>query len=124
MSIFFSGPPPTINEFATNSGTIYGHPNAAGAEAVDAARYFRTPPLGFPRLSWSFSLHLERLRFYLTWQATPDLRAHKPEIVAPDDADTTFFGSDIDGTDSRTSSAHQLRHLMQQEWLRCFCSPS
>lgn len=58
---------------------------------------FARHPLGSPRLSWSFSLHLERLRFYLTWQATPDLRAHKPEFVAPDGADTTFFGSDIDG---------------------------
>jgi subtilisin family serine protease len=29
--------------------------------------------------------------------ATPDLRSHKPEIVAPDGIDTTFFGSDTDG---------------------------
>src|SRR5262249_60888781 len=36
----------TIREFATNSGTIYGHANANGAEAVGAAAYFETPAFG------------------------------------------------------------------------------
>jgi hypothetical protein len=35
-----------INEFATNSGTIYGHANAAGAEATGAADYVKTPAFG------------------------------------------------------------------------------
>ena len=98
---FFSGQPPTINEFATNSGTIYGHPNAAGAEAVGAARYLRTPPFGVspPVLEFFSSSGTTPILFDLAGSrlATPDLRAHKPEIVAPDGADTTFFGSDIDG---------------------------
>ena len=41
--INFSG---TIQEFATNSGTIFGHANAVGAEAVGAARYTNTPAFG------------------------------------------------------------------------------
>ena len=36
----------TIQEFATNSGTLYGHANAVGAEAVGAAAYFNTPAFG------------------------------------------------------------------------------
>ena len=46
---FCSGQPPTINEFDTQSSTIFGHANAVGAEAVGAARYLLTRrPLGFP----------------------------------------------------------------------------
>ena len=33
----------TIDDYPTNSGTIYGHANAAGAEAVGAAFYLDTP---------------------------------------------------------------------------------
>ena len=36
----------TINEFNTNSGTVYGHANAVGAEAVGAAFYQQTPEFG------------------------------------------------------------------------------
>ena len=35
-----------IDEHDTNSGTIFGHPNAAGAEAVGAAFYADTPEFG------------------------------------------------------------------------------
>ena len=36
----------TVNEYDTNSSTTYGHANAAGAEAVGAAFYQRTPEFG------------------------------------------------------------------------------
>ena len=36
----------TINQFATNSSTSYGHANAAGARALGAARYSQTPEFG------------------------------------------------------------------------------
>jgi hypothetical protein len=36
----------TINEYATNSSTSYGHPIAAGGQGVGAARYSNTPDYG------------------------------------------------------------------------------
>jgi hypothetical protein len=100
---FYSGAPPIINEFDTQSGTIYGHANASGGEAVGAARYSNTPAFGVsPPVLESFSSSGSTpILFDLTGNrlATPDPRPDKPEIVAPDGADTTFFGSfDFDGT--------------------------
>ena len=91
-----------INEFNTQSGTIFGHANAVGAEAVGAARYSNTPAFSvFPPILESFSSSgATPILFDLAGNrlAAPDPRAHKPEIVAPDGVDTTFFGSDTDGT--------------------------
>ena len=94
--------PATLNEFDTQSSTIFGHANAVGAEAVGAARYSNTPAFSvFPPILESFSssgatpILFDRSGNRL---ATPDLRSQKPEIVAPDGVDTTFFGSDTDGT--------------------------
>jgi hypothetical protein len=86
----------TIQEFATNSGTLYGHANAVGAEAVGAAAYFNTPAFGVspPVLEDYSSRGTTPILFDQAGNrlATPELRA-KPEIVAPDGVDTTFFGS-------------------------------
>ena len=91
----------TVNEFDTQSSTVFGHKNAAGAEAVGAAAYFSTPAFGVsPPLLESFSSSGPTpILFDLAGNrlATPDPRADKPEIVAPDGADTTFFGTDADG---------------------------
>ena len=38
----------TVNEFDTASGTVYGHANAAGAEAVGAAAWYQTEEWGSP----------------------------------------------------------------------------
>jgi subtilisin family serine protease len=86
----------TVDEFATHSSTIYGHPNAAGAEAVGAAFFYDTPRYGTdPSVLEAFS----------SWGGTPILfnisgnrlaspiTREKPEIVAPDGGNTTFFGS-------------------------------
>jgi Subtilase family len=91
----------TVNEFNTQSSTIFGHKNAAGAQTVGAAAYFSTPAFGVsPPLLNSFSSSGPTpILFDLAGNrlATPDPRADKPEIVAPDGADTTFFGTDTDG---------------------------
>ena len=94
--------PATLNEFDTQSSTIFGHANAVGAEAVGAARYSNPPAFSvFPPILESFSssgatpILFDRLGNRLS---TPDPRSQKPEIVAPDGVDTTFFGSDTDGT--------------------------
>jgi hypothetical protein len=91
-----------INEFNTQGSTIFGHRNAVGAEAVGAAGYSNTLAFSvFPPILESFSSSgATPILFDLAGNrlATPDPRAHKPEIVAPDGVDTTFFGSDTDGT--------------------------
>ena len=107
----FSGPDPglmkyvalrssfVINEFATHSGTIYGHANAVGAAAVGAAAYFNTPAFSVspPVVETFSSSGTTPILFDLAGNllAAPDQRADKPGIVAPDGANTTFFGSDI-----------------------------
>ena len=87
----------TINDFDTSSSTVYGHANAAGAEAVGAAAYFETPEFGFdPALLESFSSGgLTPILFDLTGSPIFELR-QKPGIVCPDGTNTTFFGFDFE----------------------------
>jgi hypothetical protein len=85
----------TINKFATNSGTLQGHPGAAGAMAVGAAFYFQTPACGTtPAVLEPYSSEGGTpILFDATGTrlATPVTR-QKPEIVGPDGGNTTFFG--------------------------------
>jgi hypothetical protein len=87
----------TVDEFATNSGTSYGHANAAGAQAVGAARYTQTPAYGtMPPLLESFSsAGGTPILFNTAGGAVNELR-QKPEFVAPDGGDNTFFGFDYE----------------------------
>ncbi|MDJ0691804.1 MAG: S8 family serine peptidase [Xenococcaceae cyanobacterium MO_188.B32] len=81
-------------EYSTFSSTIFGHPNANGAEAVGAS-FYQTPTelesfssVGITPIL--FDRHGDRL-------SEPEIR-HKPEIVAPDGTNTTFFGTeDVEG---------------------------
>jgi hypothetical protein len=88
----------TIQEFATNSSTIFGHANAVGAQAVGAAAYFNTPGFGVsPAVLNSYSsAGGTPILFDVNGNRISDTRANKPEIVAPDCANTTFF---VPGTD-------------------------
>jgi subtilase family protein len=100
------GAPVAIDAYATHSGTIQGHPGAAGAIAVGAAFFADTPNCGVspamlePYSSEGgtpilFNSSGDRL-------ATPLLR-QKPDVVGPDGVNTTFFGyplSDGLATDS------------------------
>jgi hypothetical protein len=91
----------TIKEFATRSGTSYGHAIAAGGQAVGAVRYDRTPEYGVspPRLE-SFSSHGGTpILFDTAGNPVMELR-QKPDFVAPDGGDNTFFGSDYEGNGS------------------------
>jgi hypothetical protein len=94
------GPLITVNEFDTASGTIFGHANAVGAEAVGAASYRQTPAFGVspPVLESFSSAGTTPILFTTAGTPTFDPRADKPEIVAPDDTNTTFFipGRDIE----------------------------
>lgn len=110
----FSGPIPNfmkyvlfgfrgeINDFNTQSGTLYGHANAVGAEAVGASFFRQTPEFGVtPPVLEPFSSPGPTPIFFDTQGnrlATPEIR-QKPEIVAPDGTSTTvpgfetFFGT-------------------------------
>ena len=88
----------TIDEFATNSGTSYGHPMAAGGMAVGAARYSQTPAYGVspPVLEYFSSKGGIPILFDTAGNPVYELR-QKPDFVAPNGGDTTFFGSDYEG---------------------------
>lgn len=85
----------SINAFATNSPTIQGHPSAAGAIAVGAAFFFRTPLCGTaPAVLESFSsAGGDPILFGPSGArlAAPLLR-QKPDFVAPDGVNDTFLG--------------------------------
>jgi hypothetical protein len=87
-----------VNEFATASSTTYGHPNAAGGRAVGAARYSHTPAYGVspPLLEYFSSAGGTPIYFDTAGNPVYVVR-QKPEIVAPDGGDTTFFGADYEG---------------------------
>jgi PKD repeat protein len=99
-SVFF-GSGIAINEHTTTSGTdnstLFGHANAAGAEAVGAADYLDTPRNGIaPPLLESFSSKGGTpILFDTTGNPIPALVRQKPEIVAPDGVNTTFFPTPV-----------------------------
>ena len=93
--VAFSSSAFSINEFDTASGTIFGHANAAGAEAVGVAYYGFTPEFGVspPVLEWFSSAGSSPIYFDASGVSlpTPAVRA-KPGIVAPDGVSSTFPG--------------------------------
>ncbi len=92
----------TINEFPTHSATLVGHANAAGAEAVGASFFLATPEFGTapPALESFSSAGGSAILFDTNGNplAAPEVRL-KPEIVAVDGVNTTFFFSDSYGGD-------------------------
>lgn len=86
---------PTLLEHATHSPTLYGHANAAGAIAVGAAHFYDTPIFGrTPPMLASFSA-AGGTPIVATAAGDPmyELRL-RPDIVAPDGGNTSFFGND------------------------------
>ena len=101
----------TVDEYDTASGTVYGHANAAGAEAVGAAAWYQTEEWGSPLRpqclpaclnSFSsaggtpvfFGKNGRRL-------PVPEVRI-KPGVTGPDGGNTSFFyfdmGFEVPGT--------------------------
>ena len=94
----------TVDEYDTASGTVFGHANAAGAEAVGAAAWYQTEEWGSPFRpecvpaclnSFSsaggtpvfFGKNGRRLPF-------PEVRT-KPGVTGPDGGNTSFFFFDL-----------------------------
>jgi hypothetical protein len=94
----------TVNEFDTASGTVYGHANAAGAEAVGAAAWYQTEEWGsplrpqcFPACLNSFSSAGGTPVFFGKngkRLSVPQIRI-KPGVTGPDGGNTTFFFFDL-----------------------------
>ena len=92
-----------LNEYDTNSSSSYGHSNAAGAEAVGAARYTETPVFGVdpPLIEFFSAAGGTPILFEKdgTPLASPDVRL-KPGVTGPDGGNTTFFfpfSTDLEG---------------------------
>lgn len=86
----------TFDEYATHSGTIFGHSNAAGAAAVGAAPWYGTPAFGMdPPTVESFSSRGPMsILFDDAGNRVPEIVRPKPDFVAPDGGNTTFFAVD------------------------------
>jgi len=88
-----------INEYDTGSSTCVGHPNAAGAVAVGAAPYILTPAFGTdPAVLESFSSAGGTAILFATDGTRLSTAEYRPTplIVAPDNANTTFFSAGYD----------------------------
>ncbi len=86
-------------EFATNSSTIIGHPNANGAIAVGAVFYEDTPDFGQPDPIIEPFSSAGGTPILLTPcgdPIDPEVR-QKPEVSGPDGGNNTFFGGDAEG---------------------------
>jgi subtilisin family serine protease len=87
-----------IREYDTASGSLFGHANAKGAQAVGAAFFAETPAFGVnpPEVEPFSAAGTTPILFDPQGNRLlqPEVR-QKPEIVAPDGTNTTFFGTDI-----------------------------
>jgi subtilisin family serine protease len=94
----------TVDEYDTASPTIYGHANAAGAEAVGAAAWYQTAAWGSPLRPQCLPACLNSfssaggvpILFDHDGRrlAAPEVRI-KPGVTGPDGGDTSFFFSDL-----------------------------
>jgi hypothetical protein len=97
----------TITKFATNSGTLQGHPGAKGAAAVGAAFFANTPSCGFtPTLEYFSSAGGDPILFDATGKPQAAEFRQKPDFVGPDGGNDTFLGFTLSaGQDTSTITA-------------------
>lgn len=98
--------------FATSSPTIQGHPGAAGAAAVGAS-YFRANPVCLPAVYPAYTLESyssaggDPILFDKTGTSQTPVIRQKPDFVAPDGGNTTFFAQKLG---ARSSSVPQCQN--------------
>jgi hypothetical protein len=97
----------TINSFATHSGTLQGHPGAAGALAIGAAFFVSSPSCDFtPTLELFSSAGGDPILFDSTGtRLTTPVTRQKPDLVGPDGGNDTFLGFTLASGDIADSSS-------------------
>jgi hypothetical protein len=103
----------TITQFATNSGTLQGHPGAAGAAAVGAAFFANTLSCGAatPSLETFSSVGGDPILFDVTGTPlTTPVTRQKPDFVGPDGGNNTFIGFKIGDTVDNSTIAECLNN--------------
>jgi subtilisin family serine protease len=81
----------SIAEYVTHSTTIYGHTAAANAIAVGAVPFYAPDTIEPYSSRGDVTIYMDPAGTRLS---TPEVRS-KPELVAPDNVNTSFFGDDI-----------------------------
>jgi hypothetical protein len=97
-----------ITQFATNSGTLQGHPGAAGAAAVGAAFFANTVSCGAttPTLENFSSAGGDPILFDVNGKPQAAMTRQKPDFVGPDGGNDTFLGFKLPtGQDTSTVTA-------------------
>ncbi len=90
---------PVVNwEYGGDAPTVVGHANTPGACAVGASAFFFTPKYGVdpPGLNNFSSWGGVPLVYDAFGNAISPIILNKPDLVAPDGGNNTFFGSDTD----------------------------
>jgi hypothetical protein len=120
MKIVMFGDIDFVETYAgTSAGTLYGHANAAGANAVGASAYFFTPAFGTdpPLLNDYSSAGNTPILFDTQGNRITEIR-RKPEFTAPD-GETTPSSVSIPlqiQTLGRTFSVPRPQRLMPRAW--------
>ncbi|QMU29497.1 S8 family serine peptidase [Adhaeribacter radiodurans] len=112
----------SIKEYNTNSSTIYGHNNAAGAITTGAVFFLDTPAYGIedPVAESFSSAGGTPLVYDENGKPRSRIVRRKPEIMAPDGGSNTFFGEAyLDefyffGTSAAAPHAAAVAALMQE----------
>ncbi len=111
-----------LEEYDTRSSTIYGHNNAAGAITTGAVFFQDTPAYGTPEpIAESFSsVGGTPILFDNEGNRQNAAVRQKPEIMAPDGVNTSFFGQKFAdsfyffGTSASAPHAAAVAALMQE----------
>jgi hypothetical protein len=87
-------------QFATNSGTLQGHPGATGAAAVGAVFFANAPSCGgTPTLELFSSAGGDPILFDATGKPQAAELRQKPDFAGPDGGNDTFLGFKIAASD-------------------------
>ena len=95
----------TTVQFSTQSSTAYGHSNAQEVMAVGATAWFQTPAFSpsrypLPLIETFSSAGGTPILFTEYGQPFPTRIRKKPDFVAPDGGNTTFFGQQLNDGDT------------------------